>query len=415
MEIRDNRKGWIWIGLAIFVIVPALLVELTQLQLSPLFEAVIFGFAILGAATLLAWAAEAAQMDISQSLALVFLALIAVLPEYAVDLYFAIAAAKDPQYAQYAVANMTGGNRLLIGIGWAIIPFFLWLGSRKKNGSHKLINAGVNLEPAQRIEIAILIVATLYSFVIPLKGNLSLVDTVVLFSLFGAYLFLSSRAGVQKYEAEGPAASICVLPRRQRRLLTITFFILPAVAILMFAEPFANSLIQIGKNFGIDEFILVQWVAPLASESPEIIAVSIFALKGAGAAALGALVSSKVNQWTLLIGSLPLAYCLSLGTVGTLNMDSRQIEEVFLTAAQTAFAVVLVADMRLSFMEGIILFVLFMGQLLIPIPEVRYGFAFFYLAAALFILFRDKRRLFAIGSMLRSTGRQLLKPKVRND
>jgi cation:H+ antiporter len=247
----------------------------------------------------------------------------------------------------------------------------------------------------------------LYSFVIPLKGNLSLVDTAVLFSLFGVYLFLSSRAKVQKYEAEGPAACICILPRRPRRLLTITFFVLPAVAILMFAEPFANSLIQIGKTFGIDEFILVQWVAPLASEAPEIIAVSIFALKGAGAAALGALISSKVNQWTLLIGSLPLAYCLSLGAVGTLNMDSRQMEEVFLTSAQTAFAVVLVADMRLSLIEGIVLFVLFIGQLLLPIPEVRYGFAFFYLVFALFILLRDRARIRAIGNMLRSTAQQL--------
>jgi cation:H+ antiporter len=407
MEIRHNRNGWIWIGLAVLLVIPALCVQLTHTQLSPVYESVIFGFAILGAASLLAWAAEAAQMDISQSLALAFLALIAVLPEYAVDLYFAIAAAKDPQYAHYAVANMTGGNRLLIGIGWAIIPLLLWLGSRKKNGAHKLVHAGVNLEPAQRTEIAILVVATLYSFTIPLKGNLSLVDTAVLFSLFGVYLFLSSRAGVHKFEAEGPAACICVLPPCHRRLLTIIFFIFPAVAILMFAEPFANSLILIGKNFGIDEFILVQWVAPLASEAPEIIAVSIFALKGAGAAALGALISSKVNQWTLLIGSLPIAYCLSLGAVGTLNMDSRQIEEVFLTSAQTAFAVVLVADMRLSLIEGLVLFVLFLGQLLLPIPEVRYGFAFFYLAFAVFILLRDRARISAIGNMLRSTAQQL--------
>ena len=415
MEIRHNRKNWIWIGQAILLIIPALFVELSHMQLSPVYESIIFGLAILGAASLLAWAAEAAQMDISQSLALAFLALIAVLPEYAVDLYFAIAAARDPQYAHYAVANMTGGNRLLIGIGWAIIPFLLWLGSRKKNGSLSLVKAGVNLEPAHRLEIAVLIVATLYSFTIPLKGNLSLVDTVVLFGLFGVYLFLSSRAGAAAFEPEGPAACICVLPRPPRRIITVAFFVLPAVAILLFAEPFANSLIAIGKDFGIDEFILVQWVAPLASEAPEIIAVAIYALKGAGAAALGALVSSKVNQWTLLIGSLPLAYCLSLGAVGTLDMDFRQMEEVFLTSAQTAFAVVLVADMRLSLIEGIVLFVLFVGQLLFPIPEVRYAFAFFYLAAALFILLRDKSRIRAIGLMLRSTAQQLFHRNNQKD
>ena len=44
-----------------------------------------FGLAVVGAAFLLAWAAEVLQLDVSQGLALAVLALIAVLPEYAVD------------------------------------------------------------------------------------------------------------------------------------------------------------------------------------------------------------------------------------------------------------------------------------------------------------------------------------------
>jgi len=47
------------------------------------------GLGIFGAAFLLSWAAELAQLYISQNLALALLALIAVLPEYAVDMYFA--------------------------------------------------------------------------------------------------------------------------------------------------------------------------------------------------------------------------------------------------------------------------------------------------------------------------------------
>ena len=50
---------------------------------------IVFGLAILGSAFLLAWAAEALQLDVSQGLALTVLALIAVLPEYAVDFTFA--------------------------------------------------------------------------------------------------------------------------------------------------------------------------------------------------------------------------------------------------------------------------------------------------------------------------------------
>ena len=43
----------------------------------------------MGAAFILSWAAEAAQLDISAGLAIAVLALIAVLPEYAVDFVFA--------------------------------------------------------------------------------------------------------------------------------------------------------------------------------------------------------------------------------------------------------------------------------------------------------------------------------------
>jgi len=43
--------------------------------------AALFGVGIVGAAFLLAWAAEALQLDVSQGLALALLALIAVLPE----------------------------------------------------------------------------------------------------------------------------------------------------------------------------------------------------------------------------------------------------------------------------------------------------------------------------------------------
>ena len=52
-------------------------------------EALLFGLAIVGAAFILSWAAEVAQLDISAGLAIAVLAFIAVLPEYAVDMVLA--------------------------------------------------------------------------------------------------------------------------------------------------------------------------------------------------------------------------------------------------------------------------------------------------------------------------------------
>src|SRR5829696_7084097 len=110
---------------------------------APTVVALLTGAAILGAAFLLSWAAEVFQMDVSQALALALLALIAVLPEYAVDAVFAFDAGRDPVLAQegYAVANMTGANRLLIGLGWSSIVLLAWF----RHGARR-----VELERSQR-------------------------------------------------------------------------------------------------------------------------------------------------------------------------------------------------------------------------------------------------------------------------
>src|SRR3972149_5747205 len=99
-------------------------------DLPPLVESLIFGLGIFSAATLLIWASEVAETEISAGLALVALALIAVLPEYAVDLYFAWTAPDNPANAHLAIANMTGGNRLLVGLAWPTL--FLLFFSRTR-------------------------------------------------------------------------------------------------------------------------------------------------------------------------------------------------------------------------------------------------------------------------------------------
>ena len=104
--------------LAALITLPGLWLRLSGLHLDPPTAALLSGLAILGASFLLLWACDVAQMDIPQTLALAVVALIAVLPEYAVDMYFTWQAGKHPEsdYAHYAIANMTGANRLLIGV-----------------------------------------------------------------------------------------------------------------------------------------------------------------------------------------------------------------------------------------------------------------------------------------------------------
>jgi len=94
---------------------------------------------------------------------------------------------------------------------------------------------------------------------------------------------------------------------------------------------------------------------------------------------MGTLISSKVNQWTLLIGGLPMVYAVSNGSFDALPLDSRQTEEVLLTAAQSAFAVAILASLSLSAWEAGILFGLFAFQFAIPNTHIRLGVAVVYL------------------------------------
>lgn len=378
-------KNLFWIFAAIALTGQWITCHLFHSPLPVPWNAVLPGLGIFGSAFLLSWAAELAQLEMPQALALAILALIAVLPEYAVDIYFAWSAGKDPHYIAYATANMTGANRLLIGVGWPVVLLAYWIATRKRE---------IVLEPAQGVEIAVLFIATCYSFVIPLKGTISVVDAVVFLSIFGWYIFCASRCQHVEPELGGPAEWIAKLPLTLRRLVMCGFFILSGYTIYAAAQPFAEGLLTIGRRWGIEEFVLVQWLAPLASESPEFVVAILFALRASAGTSLGTLVSSKVNQWTLLIGMLPLAYSLSAKHLGPMHLDARQIEEIFLTSAQSFLAVSVLSNFKFSVGEALLLFTLFGLQLMFPSPQVRYFFGGLYLLLTGFLLVgrRDRRQ-----------------------
>jgi cation:H+ antiporter len=398
---------WSWLVLLAAAAAPALGLRAGLWHAPVVVETVTFGVAVVAAAFILTWTAEAAEHDVSQALALAVLALIAVLPEYAVDLTFAWKAGQDPHYAQYAAANMTGGNRLLVGLGWSTIVLIFFIRSRRTL---------LELARSHQLELTFLGLATLYSFLLPLKASISLLDSLVLMGLFLAYLLLAARHPAEEPELMGPARVIGALPARRRRPVLVALFVFAAGIILASAEPFAEGLVHTGIELGIDEFLLVQWVAPLASEAPEFIAAGLMAWRMRAAAGMGALISSKVNQWTLLIGGLPIAFAISGRSFEPLPLDARQIEEVFLTAAQSLFAVAVLLGLAVSLAEGALLAVLFITQAALPtqtigdvlswlwldglagrLPTavvdepVRWAFAFLYLACAVFVFWRQRR------------------------
>jgi cation:H+ antiporter len=388
---------------AIVLTLPGVALRLLGIHLDPLIASSIYALAVVGAAFLLSWAAEIAQHDIPRSLALTILALIAVLPEYAVDMYLAWRAADDPAtYGPLALVNMTGANRLLIGVGWPTVVFLYWLRSRRLGRKA----SGITLEAGQNVEILFLGIATLYSFLIPIKATLSLIDVVVLVTIFGFYAWRVAQAEHVEPDLIGPARVIGELAAGPRRLITILFFLIAGFAIFMVAEPFAESLIAAGVELGFDRRTLVQWLAPLASEAPEFIITGVFAWRLLGAASLGALVSSKVNQWTLLVGTVPLVFNLASYVIGkpvptVLPLDQIQRDDLLLTSAQSAFAVAMLLGLHLSIVEAALLVVLFFVQFFIP--ETHMAVTIIYLVLSVFFIFRHRSQ---IVNAVRSLGRR---------
>ncbi|MBU1261972.1 sodium:calcium antiporter, partial [bacterium] len=318
-----------------------------------------------------------------------------VLPEYAVDMYFAWMAGKDPQYISYATANMTGANRLLIGFGWSLMVIVWWIKKRATS---------IEIEESHKVEISFLTLATLYSFIIPIKGSLSLIDAVILITLFVLYIASAAKTDVIEPVLLGPAEEIGKLSKTLRRLVVVTIFIYAGLVIFTSAKPFAEGLLEIGRGFGIEEFILIQWLAPLASETPEIIAATLFVLKAKPTMGLGILISSKVNQWTLLVALIPVVFCISGGKMGAMMFDERQAEEIFLTSAQSAFGIAILANMSISIKEAALLLFLFLTQLLFPQKEVRFAYAFLYLALTIIILIKNRKRARGILSFILRPG-----------
>lgn len=373
--VLNKRRQIIYMAVALASTVPGVFLRLSGIHVDPIIGATLYGMAVVGAAFMLSWAAEVIQLDVGAGLALALLALIAVLPEYAVDFVFTAKAGQEfaetgqaSQYGPLALANMTGANQLLIGLGW---PLVVLLGTWRVRRTRATVEEAegttgqeVVLARSQSVEVAFLAVASVYGLTLFLKDHLTLYDSAILVGLYVLYLLRLAKAPAAEPHLVGPSAYIGALPKRQRRIVNYLGFVLAAGVILAVAEPFAESIIDLGEAIGVSEFLLVKWIAPLASEAPELLVAMLFAWRLAARTGMGALISSKVNQWTLLVGTLPIVFVVFGGGLSGLPLDSVQRVELWVTAAQSVFAVAIIAGGTISRREAWVMLSLFGLQLL---------------------------------------------------
>ena len=387
----NKPRLWTTIVVLLLLGVPGAVVRFSGVDVDPIFAVAVFGLGIVAGAFLLSWAAEVAELDVSASLAIAVLALIAVLPEYAIEAVLAWDAGSTFDTATGAVttetsrvaANVTGSNRLLIGLGWSAVILIFWLKRR-----HAL-----DMRGELGLEIRMLAIVTVVTLLVFFMGQVHIMVAVGLIGLYIAYLWLSSSSDVEEPELIGAAALIGSLPVVWRRTMVVVLFIFAAGVILIAAEPFVESLVESGESFGIDEFILIQWIAPLASESPEIIVAVLFSLRANPVAGMTALISSSVNQLTLLVGSMAVIFSISAGEILSFPLDYRQTVEFLLTTSVSAAALMLIAKRVLSWNAGVILLVLFALHLAFPDLDTRLRFSLLYFGLALGLVAIDWQRV----------------------
>ena len=323
-------------------------------------------------AFLVAWGAEAAQFLISQGLALAILAWLQTLPEFAVEAVIAWEAGRNPERAHLAVANLTGAIRLLLGLGWPMIYFvFAWSARRRGDPAH----APIKLQREHAIEVIGLIPPLLYFVVIVWKQTISWLDAVVLLALYVVYLLVLLRNPPHSVEELGDAAVVSRWAYRQRgwrqKAAIGALFAGGGFLLYVTAHPFLESMLAVAGLLGVSQFVLVQWVAPFLSEFPEKVSAFLWARRVTHAPmALMNMVSSNINQWTVLAAMIPLVYGYShyhhTGTWADFRFDAAQRLEIILTLLQTGLGVVLLANMEFDWFDATALFVLWAVQFFVP-------------------------------------------------
>jgi cation:H+ antiporter len=324
-----------------------------------------------------AWGAEAAQFLISQGLALAILAWLQTLPEFAVEAVIAWQAGKDPSKTHLAIANFTGSLRLLVGLGWPMIYFVAAIFRRK------LI--AIQLDEEHSVEVFGLLLPILYFTFIWWKGTLTFWDAFPLSACYFVYLLILWKIP-PRTSTEETMEDVGIVPRRvlalsgRSRVVAIWLLFVVGGAILFFsAHPFLDSMLVIAGTLGVSTFVFVQWVAPFLSEFPEKLSAFYWARKVSTAnVALMNMVSSNINQWSILSAMIPVLFVISAGELRPLVFDAFQRNEILLTILQSFLGFLLLLNLQLKMHEALILFVFWFVQFVVP--PWREGMIYVYLA-----------------------------------
>ncbi len=356
------------------------LVHRTSRSLPVQLDTIGLGIGVIGAAFLLAWAADAGEAVFSGGLVLAVIALVAVLPEFVIETRFAYT-----QQAELVTANLTGATRLLL-TGATALPLVVAFIARRRRQAV----ASFHLATTRRLELGMLLITSFFAMQIVAFRSLTVVDGVILIALYILYARRIRGTPEEEPAVLGVPAGLVSLPRRYRRLSIAALIVVAAAVVVTIANPFADALLASGASLGIDPYFLIQSVVPAASEAPEFVVVAVLVANRRPAQGLAVFLASAVSQWTLALGALPLAYAAG-GGGASMPLTAHEQLQLGFTIALTLFAVAALVTLRPERADAALVAALLAIQFIYPTAFVHVAATFVLAVFAINLLF-DRRR-----------------------
>jgi len=304
--------------------------------------------------------AEALQFQYNDAFIAGFIALLQTLPEYAFVVLLTLSA---EQYAYgYALVSIIGANIMLIALGFPMIMFIALLTKCKGVWTDK----SLDLMREDSVESIFLALSGGYMIFIGLKGYIDLVDSLILITMFGIYIYIITRLPPE-VETEEPhrLARFFI----NQKMLSFVAIIIGALVIWLAAEVFTEGILEYARTFVVSGIILAGILMPIVSELPEKLTAYIAAARNEDMARLGVtnFISSRINNGTLLIASMFLTAFIAHGaTQVVINTPDfpflgRLMVMAGILSILGAFTTV---DRRITVVESILLFALYVGLIL---------------------------------------------------
>jgi cation:H+ antiporter len=338
------------------------------------------GIGVVGAGFLLAWAADAGEAVFSGGLVLAAVALVAVLPEFVIEIRFAYI-----QETGLVTANLTGATRLLLTGAVAMPLVVTYIARRRGQGA-----APFQLAAGRRLELAILLIAGTFAIQIVARGTLTIIDGVILIALYVLYARRVQGTEDEEPAVVGVAAGLLTLLPQYRRLAIAGLIVVAGAVILTIANPFADALLATGGSLGIDPYHLIQSVVPAASEAPEFVVVAVLVANRRPAQGLALFLASSVSQWTLAMGALPFAYAAGGGGM-SMPLAGRELLELTFTIALTLFLVAALSVLRPERFDAWLAIGIFAVQFIYPYAFVRVAASLVLFVYAIDLFFAHRR------------------------